>query len=48
MPFTASNTDAETKAVFLLVTRGFVPPASMVEFMIPTHSRTGSGGLAET
>src|SRR4029077_19656672 len=48
MPFTASNTDADTSATTRLVTRGFVPPAITVLFIMPIHSSTGSGAVAET
>src|SRR5246127_4182052 len=46
MPFTASKTDADTKATTRDVTSGFVPPAITVSFMIAFHSSTGSGGPA--
>src|ERR1700746_3245105 len=43
IPFTASNTEAETIAATRVVTRGLVPPVITVSFIIPIHSRTGSG-----
>src|SRR6266404_1106394 len=42
IPLTASNTDAETSATTLVVTKGLVPPAITVSFITPIHSRTGS------
>src|SRR5258707_15769383 len=47
IPLTASNTDAETSATTLVVTRGLVPPAITVSFIIAIHSRIGSGLAAE-
>src|SRR6267142_3358121 len=47
IPLTASNTDAETSATTLEVTKGLVPPAITVSFIIPIHCRTGSGLAAE-
>src|SRR6266850_8540739 len=48
MPLTASKTDADTSATTRLLTSGLVPPARTVVFMMPIHSRTGSGVAADT